>query len=113
MPFCIAEKRIYIIIIMEEDINRLRDSFTSDGWSESNLLPSSWKFRKCKADRNEYQFITPSGDIFNSLRDLIEHLRSDPSMTEADVTKAQQLFDVIKATWVNNLQDYVEDDKGL
>ena len=59
----------------EEDINRLRESFTSDGWSESNLLPSSWKFRKCKAERNEYQFITPSGDIFNSRRGLIDHLR--------------------------------------
>ena len=34
-------------------------------------------------------------------------------MTEADVTKAQQLFEEIKATWVNNLQDYVEDDKSV
>ena len=25
-------------------------------------------------------------------------------MTEADVANAQQLFDEIKATWVNNLQ---------
>ena len=97
----------------EADINRLRESFSSDGWSESNLLPSSWKFRKCKADRNEYQFIAPSGDIFNSRRGLIEYIRSDPGMTEADVTNAQQLFDEIKATWVNNLQDYVEGDKSV
>ena len=97
----------------EADINRLRESFSSDGWSESNLLPSSWKFRKCKADRNEYQFIAPSGDIFNSRRGLIEYIRSDPEMTEADVTNAQQLFDEIKATWVNNLQDYVEGDKSV
>lgn len=97
----------------EDDISRLRESFSSDGWSESDLLPSSWKFRKCKADRNEYQFIAPSGDIFNSRRGLIEHLRSDPGMTETDVANAQQLFDEIKATWVNNLQDYVEGDKSV
>ena len=29
----------------EADINRLRESFTSDGWSESSLLPSGWKYR--------------------------------------------------------------------
>ena len=34
-------------------------------------------------------------------------------MTEDDVSRAQRLFDEIKATWVNNLQDYVEGDKTV
>ena len=97
----------------EADISRLRESFLCDGWSESNLLPRSWKFRKCKSDRNEYQFIAPSGDIFNSRRGLLEFLKSDPGMSEGDVANAQQLFEEIKATWVNNLQDYVDDDKSV
>ena len=97
----------------EHDISRMRQSFVQDGWFESSLLPEHWKYRKCKTDRNEYQFIAPSGEIFNSRRGLLEHFKSSPNITDEDVENAQTLFDEIKATWVNNLQNYEKDDKTV
>ena len=97
----------------EDEVNKMRESFVYDGWSESTLLPESWKFRKCKSDRNEYQFIAPSGEIFNSRRGLLEHFKASPDITDEEVDNAQMLFDEIKATWVSNLQDYVEGDRTV
>ena len=97
----------------EDDVDKMRKSFLYDGWSETNLLPKNWKYRKCKSERNEYQFMAPSGDILMSRRSVLEKLRSSSGITEEDMNKAQQLFDEIKATWVYNLQDYVDDDRSV
>ena len=97
----------------EDEVNKMRESFVYDGWSESTLLPESWKFRKCKSDRNEYQFMAPTGEIFNSRRGLLEHFKASPDITDEEVDNAQMLFDEIKATWVSNLQDYVEGDRTV
>ena len=97
----------------DEDINKMRSSFLYDGWSESNLLPDQWRYRKCKSERNEYNFISPSGDVFTSRRSLIEYFRSCDEFTDEDVQNALTFIDEIKATWVNNLQDYEENDETV
>ena len=97
----------------DEDINKMRSSFLYDGWSESNLLPDQWRYRKCKAERNEYNFISPSGEVFTSRRSLIEFFRSCDEFTDEDVQNALTFIDEIKATWVNNLQDYEENDETV
>ena len=97
----------------EEDIRKIRESFVYDGWSESTLLPDNWKFRKCKSERNEYMFMAPTGEIFNSRKGLLDYLRGNPDITDEHIQNVQTLFDEIKATWVNNLQDYEDDDKTV
>ena len=97
----------------EEDINKMRASFLYDGWSESNLLPDQWRYRKCKAERNEYNFISPSGEIFTSRRSLIDFFRSSEEFDDEDVQNALVFIEEIKATWVNNQQDYQEGDETI
>ena len=97
----------------EEDLSKMRASLLYDGWAESNLLPSQWRYRKCKAERNEYNFISPSGEIFTSRRSLIDFFRSSEEFDDEDVQNALVFIEEIKAVWVNNLQDYQEDDETV
>ena len=90
----------------EEDLSKMRASLLYDGWAESNLLPPQWRYRKCKAERNEYNFISPSGEIFTSRRSLIDFFRSSEEFDDEDVQNALVFIEEIKAVWVNNLQDW-------
>jgi len=43
----------------------------------------------------------------------MEHFNANPYISGQDIENAQLLFDEIKATWVNNLQDYEDNDKTV
>ena len=97
-----------------DDINMMRNSLEVEGWMSSGWLPDNWRYRKCKTDRNEYQFLSPEGEIVNSRRHLVELMSSKPELySEQDVANIDQLVEEIKARWVTSKHEWIRDDPSV
>ena len=83
----------------EPEVRKMRSSLMFDGWLESSLLPRDWSYRKCKTGRNEYNFLSPGGEIFKTQRSLVDHYTAH--YTEEDVANIDLLFEEIKSKWVS------------
>ena len=95
----------------EPEVRKMRSSLMFDGWLESELLPQDWSYRKCKTGRNEYNFLSPQGEIFRSQRSLVDYYRSH--YTEQDVRNIDVLFEEIKSKWVNTKHAWKVDDPSV
>ena len=68
----------------------MRASLLEEGWTESELLPPLWMFRKCKRGRNEFSFLTGEGLVFPSRVTLVAHMR-EQGYSEEKVEKVNKL----------------------
>ena len=62
----------------EAEIEEMRSCLTHDGWVEFSLLPEGWRFKK----KGIYKlYITRSGDLLKTHKDVLEYLRKEDDYT--------------------------------
>ena len=94
----------------EEDIQKMKAALVYDGWTESSFLPPEWRYRKCKVGRNEYNFLSPEGEMFPSRKTLVEFLSSSEKYSIEDINNLDALKEEIRAKWVQDNHNWIEDD---
>ena len=95
------------------DVAKMRSGLVYDGWLESeNYLPKDWRYRKCKSDRNEYNFLSPLGVMFASRKNVIAHMREE-RYTEMDITNIEALCEELRSKWTNEQHDWNESDPSV
>jgi len=97
----------------EAAIKKMISALVYDGWVESSFLPPEWRYRKCKSGRNEYNFLSPEGEMFPSRKTLVAFMRSNDKYSEEDINSLDALKVEIRAKWVQSQHDWIEDDKTI
>ena len=94
----------------EEAIRKMKAALVYDGWVESSFLPPEWRYRKCKTGRNEYNFLSPEGEMFPSRKTLVDFLSSSDKYSIEDINNLDALRGEIRAKWVQDNHNWIEDD---
>ena len=96
-----------------EDIRKVRQSLSKEGWLESQYLPSEWLFKRCKTGRNEYTFLSPNGEILTSRKNLIDFMKKSDSYSAKDIDNIDMLTKEIKDQWVSLRHQWITDDPTI
>ena len=97
----------------EASIKKMISALVYDGWVESSFLPRDWRYRKCKSGRNEYNFLSPEGEMFPSRKTLVAYMRSNDKYSEEDISNIDALKGEIRAKWINAKHDWIDDDETV
>lgn len=82
------------------EVETMRAGLVYDGWQESALLPTGWNYRKCKSGRNEYNFLSPDGEVFPSKVALTEYFSNDKRFSQFDIDNLKELRKSLRAKWL-------------
>ena len=96
-----------------EDIRKLRQSLNKEGWLVSQYLPPEWLFKRCKTGRNEYNFLSPDGEILTSRKNLIDFMKRSDAYTNKDIDNIDMLTKEIKDQWVSIKHEWITDDPTI
>jgi len=94
----------------EEAIKKMIAALVYDGWIESSFLPPQWRYRKCKVGRNEYNFLSPKGEMFPSRKTLVDFFNSSEKYSTEDINNLDALKEEIRAKWAQDNHDWIEED---
>jgi len=97
----------------EAAIKKMTSALVYDGWIESSFLPPEWRYRKSKTGRNEYNFLSPEGDLFMSRRTLVAFMQSCDKYSEDDINNLDALTVEIRAKWVHDKHDWIDNDETI
>ena len=97
----------------KDAIKKMISALVYDGWVESSFLPPDWRYRKCKVGRNEYNFLSPEGEMFPSRKTLVTFMRESDKYTVEDISNMDALKGEIRAKWVNDKHEWIEDDETV
>jgi len=97
----------------EVAIKKMISALAYDGWVESSFLPAEWRYRKCKTGRNEYNFLSPEGEMFPSRKAVVAFMQSSDKYSEDDINNLDALREEIRAKWAHNKHDWIENDETI
>ena len=97
----------------EATIKTMISALVYDGWVISSFLPPDWRYRKCKSGRNEYNFLSPQGEMYPSRKTLVAHMRSSGMFSDDDINNINALGEEIRAKWVHNKHNWLENDPSV
>ena len=79
-------KDIQEMLKKEKSVTEARIQLKSRGWKENIYLPVSWLTKMLK-QKNMINVLSPDGQLFNSYKALIAHLRHNPDYQEDDIRR--------------------------
>jgi len=97
----------------ESDIQKMSAALVYDGWNESSFLPPEWRYKKCKSGRNEYNFLSPNGDMYASKKTLTAFFRSNEEYSEEDVKNLESLQEEIRVKWIQDKHNWLENEGSV
>lgn len=77
----------------EESKGEGRRHLVSRGWEENMFLPNNWMCKKSVNSSLTPNIISANGEIFNSFRPLIQHLKDNPEYNQEDINKLSKFPD--------------------